>query len=101
MEKSYQPANRPGAEGPSKGTTSRLWRPLSELGGFEWNPMAWIFLGLFALAEVGNWQMGHEIARVCELRSEGASSFSAPNAAKSEIDAICANRSPQGFYKSR
>jgi hypothetical protein len=101
MERSGQQAKRSDGDGSSKGRTSRLWRTLNELGDFTWSPMAWIFLGLFALAEVGNWQIGHEITRVCELLGQRDFSFSPPNPAKNEIDGICRNRSPQDFYKSR
>jgi hypothetical protein len=71
-------------------------RRARSLGEFDWNPIAWIFLLLFALAEFGNWQMSNEIARVCELVGQGKS---VPGAAKAEISDICSNRSPQGFYK--
>jgi hypothetical protein len=80
----------------------RVRRPagyVTRLGDFAWSPMTWIFLGLFALAEVGNWQMGNEIARVCELLGQGALSTSAAGLAKEEIEGICRNRTPQkGAY---
>jgi hypothetical protein len=64
------------------------------LGDFAWSPMVWIFLGLFALAEIGNWQMGNEIARMCALLGQGEFSSSPPTLAKVEIEDICRDRTP-------
>lgn len=63
--------------------------------------MVWILLGFFALAEVGNWQMGEEIARVCELLERGEIASSQPNLSNAEIDDICRNRNPRELYGSR
>ncbi len=63
--------------------------------------MVWIFLALFGLAEVGNWRIGNDIARVCELLDHADLAWPSPSPAKVEIDAICRNRSPQAFYKAR
>ncbi len=40
------------------------------------NPIAWFFFLLFALAEYGNYQRGHELTQVCEILPlpEGTSS---------------------------
>jgi hypothetical protein len=73
-------------------------RPARSLGDYDWNPIACIFFLLFALAEFGNWQMGNEMARVCELVGQGNA---LTGAAKTEVGGICSNRSPQGFYKTR
>jgi len=73
-------------------------RPARSLGDYDWNPIACIFFLLFALAEFGNWQMGNELARVCELVGQGNA---LTGAAKTEVGGICSNRSPQGFYKPR
>ena len=56
--------------------------------------MGWICLLLFALAEIGNWQMGQEIARVCELLGQEDFTTSPPTLAKAEIEGICRNRTP-------
>jgi len=88
MEESYQQAKRSVGESASRVRTT--W-----LGDFAFSPMAWIFLGLFALAEVGNWQMGNEIARVCEWLGQGDFSSSPPSLAKLEVEDICRNRTPQ------
>ena len=82
---------------------SRSWvrRATTELGGFAWSPMVWIFLGLFALAEVGNWQISEEMAQVCELLDQGEIAAAPPNLSRAEIDDICRNRSPRDLYKSR
>jgi hypothetical protein len=57
--------------------------------------MTWVFLCLFALAEVGNWQMGNEIAHMCGLLSQGSLSNPPTGLAKEEIEGICRNRTPQ------
>jgi hypothetical protein len=65
----------------------------------EWNPViVWFCLGLFALAEFGNVQMGGEIRRVCALVGEPLTSRPA---VAQEIGAICANRVPDGNYLAR
>ncbi|MFO1159849.1 MAG: hypothetical protein U1E60_13495 [Reyranellaceae bacterium] len=76
-------------------------RVVTELGGIAWSPMVWICLGLFALAEVGNWQISEEMAQVCELLDQGEIASSPPNLSRAEIDDICRNRSPRGPYRSR
>jgi hypothetical protein len=88
MEESYQRARR--SVGDSSSKVRATW-----LGDFAWSPMAWILLGLFALAEVGNWHMGNEIARVCELLGQGDFASSPATLAKVEIEDICRNRTPQ------
>jgi hypothetical protein len=68
-------------------SNTRPWlqRPLNgELVLSPTVPLAWIFLLAFALAEIGNWRMGSEIARLCERVSP-----------KDDIDAICRDRSPR------
>ena len=66
----------------------------------EWSPViVWFCLGLFALAEVGNVQMGSEIRQICAL--VGDSVASRPKTAAEEIGAICANRVPDDNYLLR
>jgi hypothetical protein len=66
----------------------------------EWNPViVWFCLGLFALAEFGNVQMGGEIRRMCELVGDPVASR--PKTAAEEIGAICANRVPDENYLQR
>jgi hypothetical protein len=66
----------------------------------EWSPViVWFCLGLFALAEFGNVQMGGEIRRVCALASEPVASRS--RAVDAEIGMICANRVPDDSYRRR
>ena len=95
MDESYQRATPSGGELPSNGQSAWFQRAPHKLGGFAWSPMAWILLGLFALAEIGNWQMGNEIARVCELLGQGDFAASPPTLAKEEIEGVCRNRAPQ------
>ena len=66
----------------------------------EWNPViVWFCLGLFALAEFGNVQMGSEIRRMCALVGDPV--VSRPKTAAEEIGAICANRVPDDNYLLR
>ena len=66
----------------------------------DWYPViVWFCLGLFALAEVGNIQMGGEIRRVCALA--GDTLVPRSQAAVDEIGAICANRVPDDSYRMR
>lgn len=66
----------------------------------EWKSLvAWFCLGLFALAEVGNVQMGSEIGRMCALSGQPLAPPS--RTAAEEIAAICANRVPDENYMQR
>ena len=94
MDESYPRATPSGGELPSNGQSAWLRRAPDKLGGFAWSPMAWILLGLFALAEIGNWQMGNEIASVCELLGQGDFSVSPPTLAKEEIEGSAATVRP-------
>lgn len=99
-----QSAGRISQAGPGPGSSvpgSWVRRAANELGGLAWSPMVWILLGLFAVAEVGNWEMGEEIARVCELLDRGEIASAPPNLSRTEIDDICRNRSPRELYRSR
>lgn len=97
-----QSAGRISPTGPgSSAPDTWVRRAANELGGLAWSPMTWILLGLFAMAEVGNWEMGEEIARVCELLEHGEIASAPPNLSRAEIDDICRNRSPRDLYRSR
>lgn len=97
-----QSAGRISPMGPgSSAPDTWVRRAANELGGLAWSPMTWILLGLFAMAEVGNWEMGEEIARVCELLEHGEIASAPPNLSRAEIDDICRNRSPRDLYRSR
>jgi len=66
----------------------------------EWNPVVvWFCLGLFALAEFGNVQMGSEIRRMCALVGDPV--VSRPKTAAEEIGAICSNRVSDDNYLLR
>ena len=90
MNESYQPAKR-----------SWLWPGPGRLGDYAWSPVAWILLALFTLAEFGNWQMGNEIRRVCELVRQGDFSIAKPEPLIEELEAICSNRTPREGQNSR
>lgn len=76
-------------------------RAANGLGGIAWSPMVWILVGLFALAEVGHWQISEEMAHVCELLERGEIASAPPNLTRAEIDDICRNRTPRDFYRPR
>jgi hypothetical protein len=66
----------------------------------EWRPViVWFCLGLFALAEFGNVQMGDEIRRVCALVGDPVAPRS--KVVADEIGSICANRVPDDSYRLR
>jgi hypothetical protein len=60
--------------------------------GFFKNPVAWVLLVFFIIAEYGNYQRGKELDRVCELSGPHDFSYSQPKNDKEEIDTICVNR---------
>ncbi len=65
------------------------------IGSFSRNPVAWVLLAAFALAEYGNWQRGRELSRVCALvPHEEVIYASRLLTAQQEIDKICAGREP-------
>jgi hypothetical protein len=61
--------------------------------------IVWFCLGLFALAEFGNVQMGGEIRRVCSLMGDPAAARS--KSVADEIGAICPNRVPNDNHLLR
>jgi hypothetical protein len=66
----------------------------------EWNKViVWFCIGLFALAEMGNIQMGSEIRQMCALVGDPVASH--PKSAAEEIGSICANRVPDDTYLQR
>jgi hypothetical protein len=100
MAQRHRPLARSSSEASANREASWARRTANELGSFVWSPMTWILLGLFALAEVGNWRLGVELAQVCEL-ARGELRSSPTNLAKLEIDNICRNRTAQDLYRSR
>jgi hypothetical protein len=58
-----------------------------------WNPVVWLCLGLFAMAEFGNYRMGGELTRMCEMVGQQG-----PNR---EVDSICADHLPAASYLQR
>ena len=54
--------------------------------GFFRNPIAWVLLGMFLIAEYGNYQRGRDLTRVCELTG------AAHDTRKSELSTICSSR---------
>ncbi len=71
------------------------------IASFSRNPVAWMLLAAFALAEYGNWQRGRELSRVCALvPHEVATYASHPWTARQEIDRICAGREPVDAFET-
>lgn len=62
--------------------------------GFLRNPIAWILLALFAVAEYGNYQTGYDINRLCGLLGSHDVSMLHPRTAKEQIDNICISYQP-------
>jgi hypothetical protein len=62
----------------------------------EWfqNIPAWIFFGLFIIAEFANYTNGRTVTRLCELTEPHDVALSHPRSARDEIDKICIERLP-------
>jgi hypothetical protein len=60
--------------------------------GFFRNPLAWLLLAAFAIAEYGNYQRGKELDRVCELTGPHDVWVKSPKTSREEIDKICGAR---------
>jgi hypothetical protein len=58
------------------------------------NPAVWILLGLFLIAEYGNWQRGAELTRLCDLLGNPDGLARHQTAAYREIVKICQSRQP-------
>lgn len=52
-------------------------------------PVLWIIVGLFIMAQLGSWQTGGDLDRVCALTNDHDMNASAPVAVKAELDHIC------------
>jgi hypothetical protein len=61
---------------------------------FSKNPIAWLLLIAFAIAEHGNYQRGKELTRIRELTGPHDTSVAIPKTARQEIDNICISRQP-------
>jgi hypothetical protein len=70
-----------------------LWDRLQE--GFFKNPIAWILLGLLAVAEYRNYERGKELKRLCELTEPHDASHLHPQTSRQEINTICLRRDPE------
>jgi hypothetical protein len=55
------------------------------------NPLAWLLLAAFLIAEYGNYQRGKELQRICDLLEIDAAA-TAPGTAADEIANICTAR---------
>ena len=56
---------------------------------FAGAPVMWILLGLLVMAQLGSWQAGGELDRVCALTADHDMEAAAPLAVKDELDHIC------------
>jgi hypothetical protein len=54
-------------------------------------PVMWILLGFLVMAQLGSWQAGAELDRVCALTSDHDMEVAAPVGVKDELDHICLN----------
>jgi hypothetical protein len=53
------------------------------------NPIAWLFFALLVIAEYGNYNLGKDLHRMCDLLGEHNVSFEHPVTPQEEIDTIC------------
>jgi hypothetical protein len=71
---------------------SLLQRVIHQLNvDFAEAPIFWILLGLYIMAQLGSWQAGGDLDRVCALTNDRDIEAAAPVAVKDEIDHICLN----------
>jgi len=61
---------------------------------FSGAPIPWILLGLFVMAQLGSWQTGGDLDRVCVLTADRDIAQAAPEPVKGELDRICFNHRP-------
>ena len=54
-------------------------------------PVLWIVVGLLVMTQLGSWQAGGELDRVCALTVDHDMNAAAPLAVKEELDHICFN----------
>jgi hypothetical protein len=52
-------------------------------------PILWILLGLCVMAQIGSWNAGGDLDRVCALTAEREMTEAEPEAIKEELDHIC------------
>ena len=52
-------------------------------------PVLWIVVGLLVMAQLGSWQAGGELDRVCALTANHDMEAAAPVIVKDELDHIC------------
>jgi hypothetical protein len=58
---------------------------------FSGVPINWILLGLVVMSQLGSWQAGGDLDRVCALTADRDMARAAPDAVKGELDQICLN----------
>jgi hypothetical protein len=56
------------------------------------NPIAWVLLAAFLIAEYGNYQRGRELDQVCEAMPDPILIQDHPRTPKELADKICAGR---------
>ena len=63
------------------------------------NPVGWVFLALFVLAEYWNFQKGEDIDKLCELTGPHNATVGDPLTDRDRLDAICvAHEDDTDFY---
>ena len=69
-----------------------LQRAIDEFNrDFAGAPIPWILLGLLIMIQLGNWQSGNDLDRVCALTAEREFAQGVPEALRGEVDHICLN----------
>jgi hypothetical protein len=69
-----------------------LQRALDQFNAdFAGIPINLILLGLVVMIQLGSWQAGGDLDRVCALTADHEMAQAAPEAVKGELDRICLN----------
>lgn len=54
-------------------------------------PVLWILIGLLVMAQIGSWQSGGQLDRVCALTDDHDIEQAATTVVREELDNICLN----------
>ena len=58
---------------------------------FAGAPIPWLLLGLLIMVQLGSWQSGAQLDRVCALTADRDIAEAAPPPVREELDNICLN----------
>lgn len=63
------------------------------------NPLLWVLLAAFLIAEHANWQRGHDLTRVCNLIPHDMVVYGHPIKPQEIIDKICSDHDGTDDYE--